>query len=103
MEGGPRSFRVARALRLSSPLLYALIIPTLFHEWYYAHTVLPTAATLYKDLAELSCEIRQVRKDMKKCEKIQYRTIHGERQLSPKFKSKLNPIIVTLERIISLP
>ena len=30
-------FRVAGVLRLGIPLLYALIVPTLFHEWYYAH------------------------------------------------------------------
>ena len=35
-------FRVAGALRLSIPLLYALIVPTLCHEWYYAHTGLAT-------------------------------------------------------------
>ena len=33
-------FRVAGVLRLSVPLLYALIVPTLFHEWYYAHYAL---------------------------------------------------------------
>ena len=35
-------FQVAGALRLSIPLLYALIVPTLCHEWYYAHTGLAT-------------------------------------------------------------
>ena len=35
-------FRIAGALRLSIPLLYALIVPTLCHEWYYAHTGLAT-------------------------------------------------------------
>ena len=35
-------FRVAGALRLSIPLLYALIVPTVFHGWYYAHTGLAT-------------------------------------------------------------
>ena len=30
-------FRIAGVLRLSIPLLYALIVPTLFHGWYYAH------------------------------------------------------------------
>lgn len=33
-------FRIAGFLRLSIPLLYALIVPTLFHQWYYAHTEL---------------------------------------------------------------
>ena len=33
-------FRVAGVLRLGVPLLYSLIIPTIFHEWYYAHTLL---------------------------------------------------------------
>lgn len=33
-------FRVAKALKLGIPLLYALIIPTLFHKWYYTHTAL---------------------------------------------------------------
>ena len=28
---------VTGALRLTIPLLYALLVPTLFHEWYYAH------------------------------------------------------------------
>lgn len=35
-------FRIAEALRLSIPLLYALIVPTVFHEWYYAHSGLAT-------------------------------------------------------------
>ena len=33
-------FRFAGVLRLSIPLLYALIVPTLFHEWYYANCAL---------------------------------------------------------------
>ena len=33
-------FRVAGVLRLGIPLLNALIIPTLFHKWYYAHYAL---------------------------------------------------------------
>ena len=33
-------FRFAGVLRLGIPLLYALIVPTLFHEWYYAHYTL---------------------------------------------------------------
>lgn len=33
-------FQFAGALRLGIPLLYALIVPTLFHEWHYAHTAL---------------------------------------------------------------
>lgn len=35
-------FRIAEALQLSIPLLYALIVPTVFHEWYYAHSGLAT-------------------------------------------------------------
>jgi len=35
-------FRIAGFLRLSIPLLYALIVPTVCHEWYYAHTGLAT-------------------------------------------------------------
>ena len=35
-------FRIARKLRLSLPLLYALVIPTIFHEWYYANQILAT-------------------------------------------------------------
>lgn len=33
-------FRLASALRLSIPLAYALIVPTIFHEWFYAHQAL---------------------------------------------------------------
>lgn len=29
-------FRLAARLRLAVPLAYALIVPTLFHQWYYA-------------------------------------------------------------------
>ena len=29
--------RYAGALRLTVPLLYAFLVPTIFHEWYYAH------------------------------------------------------------------
>ena len=35
-------FRIAGKLRLSLPLLYALVVPTIFHEWYYAHLFLAT-------------------------------------------------------------
>ena len=35
-------FRFAGMLRLSVPLLYALIVPTVFHGWYYAHVSLAT-------------------------------------------------------------
>ena len=35
-------FRIAGKLRLSLPLLYALVVPTIFHEWYYAHQFLAT-------------------------------------------------------------
>ena len=35
-------FRIAGFLRLSIPLLYALIVPTLCYELYYAHTGLAT-------------------------------------------------------------
>ncbi len=30
-------FRLASTLRLTIPLLYALIVPTLFSSWYHAH------------------------------------------------------------------
>ena len=33
-------FRLAARLRLAVPLAYALIVPTLFHQWYYAHYAL---------------------------------------------------------------
>ena len=33
-------FRISRALRLSGPLLYALLIPTLFRQWYLDNTLL---------------------------------------------------------------
>ena len=33
-------FRLAAVFRLTIPLLYALIVPTVFHEWYYAHQTL---------------------------------------------------------------
>ena len=33
-------FRLAARLRLAVPLAYALIAPTLFHQWYYAHYAL---------------------------------------------------------------
>ncbi len=35
-------FRIAGKLRLSLPLLYALVVPTIFHEWYYSHQVFAT-------------------------------------------------------------
>ena len=31
---------IAGFFRLTIPLLYALLVPTLFHEWYYAHQTL---------------------------------------------------------------
>lgn len=33
-------FRLASALRLAVPLLYALVVPTLLHGWYYSHQAL---------------------------------------------------------------
>lgn len=33
-------FRVAALLRLSIPLAYALVVPTLFRDWYHAHQAL---------------------------------------------------------------
>ena len=32
--------KAASALRLGIPLLYALIVPTVFHEWFYANYTL---------------------------------------------------------------
>ena len=32
--------RYAGVLRLTIPLLYAFLVPTIFHEWYYAHQTL---------------------------------------------------------------
>ena len=34
--------RLAAKLRLAIPLLYALIAPTVFHSWFYAHHTLAT-------------------------------------------------------------
>lgn len=33
-------FRLAAVFRLTIPLLYALIVPTLFHGWFYSHQAL---------------------------------------------------------------
>lgn len=33
-------FRLASVFRLTIPLAYALIVPTLFHEWYHANQAL---------------------------------------------------------------
>ena len=35
-------FRIAGRFRLSVPLLYALIVPTVFRGWYYDHVSLAT-------------------------------------------------------------
>lgn len=32
--------RYAGVLRLTVPLLYTFLVPTIFHEWYYAHQAL---------------------------------------------------------------
>ena len=31
------ALRLAAIFRLALPLAYALVVPTLFHEWYYSH------------------------------------------------------------------
>ena len=31
------AFRLAAVFRLTIPLLYVLIVPTLFHSWFYSH------------------------------------------------------------------
>ena len=36
-------FRLAAVFRLSIPLLYALVVPTLFSGWYYSHYTLANA------------------------------------------------------------
>ena len=41
--------RLAAKLRLAIPLLYALIAPTVFHSWFYAHH---TLAGKVRELAE---------------------------------------------------
>lgn len=33
-------FRLAAVFRLTIPLAYALVAPTLFHDWYYSHYAL---------------------------------------------------------------
>lgn len=33
-------FRLAAVFRLTIPLAYALVVPTLFHDWYYSHYAL---------------------------------------------------------------
>ena len=33
-------FRLAAVFRLTIPMVYALIVPTVFHEWYYANQTL---------------------------------------------------------------
>ena len=45
-------FRLAAALRLTVPLLYALVVPTLLHGWYYSHQAL--AVGLWRALLGLS-------------------------------------------------
>ena len=34
------AFRLAAVFRLTIPLLYALIVPTLVHDWFYSHQAL---------------------------------------------------------------
>ena len=34
------ALRLAAVFRLALPLAYALVVPTLFHEWYYSHQAL---------------------------------------------------------------
>ena len=34
------AFRLAAVFRLTIPLLYALIVPTLFHDWFNSHQAL---------------------------------------------------------------
>lgn len=36
-------FRLVAVFRLTIPLVYALIVPTVFHEWYYANQTLANA------------------------------------------------------------
>ena len=36
-------FRLAAVFRLTIPMVYALIVPTVFHEWYYANQTLANA------------------------------------------------------------
>ena len=55
--------RLARALRLSIPLLYALFVPTLFRRWYLAHTPLADAIFfLLLGFAALSWVVLRARK-----------------------------------------
>lgn len=37
-------FRLAAVFRLTIPLLYALVVPTLLSDWYYAHYTLAIPA-----------------------------------------------------------
>ena len=39
-RGCSGSFGMPGVLRLTVPLLYAFLVPTIFHKWYYAHQAL---------------------------------------------------------------
>lgn len=71
-------FRLAAVCRLTTPLLYALIVPTVFRGWYLAHTalaegiwygllamvVLSWAVTLIRRVIDLVDEYRADREAM---------------------------------------
>jgi hypothetical protein len=58
-------FQLAGLLRLGVPLAYALIVPTLFHRWYYAHYALANgiwyAMLLLAVLSWLVTIVRRIR------------------------------------------
>ena len=56
-------FRLAAVFRLTIPLLYALVVPTLLSDWYYAHYTLANVIWyILLAVTVLSCVYSLVRK-----------------------------------------
>ena len=63
-------FRLAAVFRLTIPLLYALVVPTLLSDWYYAHYTLANAVTVlswvYSLVRKISAIMERRRREKEK-------------------------------------
>ena len=66
-------FRLAAVFRLTIPLLYALVVPTLLSDWYYAHYTL--ANVIWYILLAVYIQLRYCHAGIKRHGLRQYRSV----------------------------
>ncbi len=74
-------FRLAAVFRLSIPLLYALVVPTLFSGWYYSHYTLAVTllSWVYSLMRKIAALVEQRRYEKAKEEILIQRVLEASR------------------------